>query len=211
MPLYHLLGAAGDNPGALKGRIRKSFAVSTIAYSCFALIVLALCSNITQFMTGETQAEVVSYLRWETIAFIVGHVSSFSAVVFVTIGKSPYIAVMTAGKAILTILADIFLIPTFGINGVAFSNIAVNLFVGIICFLLVEFKEFKDVTPTKDFGWAKQWVRIEVFSGAQILLDNLIYALIVCRMVNDAAEQGNYWAANNFIWSCLLIPITALA
>lgn len=30
-------------------------------------------------------------------------------------------------------------------------------------------------------------------------------------MVNAAAEQGNYWTANNIIWGLLLIPITALA
>lgn len=29
-------------------------------------------------------------------------------------------------------------------------------------------------------------------------------------MVNMVAEQGNYWIANNFIWSWLLIPISAL-
>lgn len=30
-------------------------------------------------------------------------------------------------------------------------------------------------------------------------------------MVNEVAEQGNYWVANNIVWSLLLIPISALA
>ena len=42
-------------------------------------------------------------------------------------------------------------------------------------------------------------------------MDNLIYAVMICKMVNLVEEQGNYWLANNFIWGWLLIPITALA
>lgn len=50
-----------------------------------------------------------------------------------------------------------------------------------------------------------------MFSGAQILLDNIIYFAIVCKMVNAVAEQGNYWTANNIIWGFMLVPISALA
>lgn len=41
-------------------------------------------------------------------------------------------------------------------------------------------------------------------------MDNIIYALMVIRMVNAVSESGNYWLANNFIWGWLLIPITCL-
>jgi len=30
-------------------------------------------------------------------------------------------------------------------------------------------------------------------------------------MINDVAEVGNYWIANNFIWGWLLVPVIALA
>ncbi|MBD5410053.1 MAG: hypothetical protein HDR53_03085 [Treponema sp.] len=33
---------------------------------------------------------------------------------------------------------------------------------------------------------------------------------MICKMVNMVSEQGNYWIANNFIWSWLLIPVNAL-
>lgn len=52
---------------------------------------------------------------------------------------------------------------------------------------------------------------IGLFGGFQIVLDNIIYSAVVCKMVNAAAEQGNYWTANNIIWGLLLIPILALA
>lgn len=214
VPLYHLLNEVKGAPGVLKRRIHYSFAVSTALYAIFSIVCFALCSNITQFMTGGTRAEIISYLRLETIAFIAGHISSFAVVVFVVAGKPSYIVALTVGRAILTIVTDSFFIPMFGVNGVACSNIAINLFAGLICFALVEYSEFRQVSvqpSTNGYGWLRQWAVIGVFSGTQILLDNLIYALIVCKMVNDVAEQGNYWVANNFIWGFLLIPVLALA
>ena len=165
-------------------------------------------------MTGDARAEIISYLRLETLAFIARHISSFAVVVFVVAGKPSYILTLTVGRAILTILTDSFFIPAFGVNGVAFSNIVINLFAGLICFALVErlgFRQASAQPSTYGTEWLRQWAKIGVFSGAQILLDNLIYALIVCKMVNDVMEQGNYWVANNFIWGLLLVPISALA
>ena len=214
VPLYHLFNVVKDEPGVLKRRIHYSFAVSTALYTVFSIVCFALCSNITQFMTGDTRAEIISYLRLETIAFIAGHISSFAVVVFVVAGKPSYIVALTVGRAILTILTDSFFIPMFGVNGVACSNIAINLFAGLICFALVEYSGFRQVSvqpSTNGYGWLQQWAVIGVFSSTQILLDNLIYALIVCKMVNDVAEQGNYWVANNFIWGLLLVPVSALA
>lgn len=43
------------------------------------------------------------------------------------------------------------------------------------------------------------------------MLDNVIYLVVVCKMVNAVSEQGNYWTANNIIWGLMLIPISALA
>ena len=214
VPLYHLLNMVKGEPGVLKRRIHYSFAVSTALYAVFSIACFALSSNITQFMTGDTEAEIISYLRLETIAFIAGHISSFAVVVFVVAGKPSYIVALSVGRAILTILMDLFLIPAFGVNGVAFSNIVINLFAGLICFALVLHSGFRQVSvqpSANGYRWLWQWAKIGVFSGAQILLDNLIYALIVCKMVNDVAEQGNYWVAKNFIWGFLLVPILVLA
>ena len=57
----------------------------------------------------------------------------------------------------------------------------------------------------------KDYLFIGLFGGLQILLDNMIYFAVVCKMVNAVAEQGNYWVANNIIWGFMLIPILALA
>ncbi len=49
------------------------------------------------------------------------------------------------------------------------------------------------------------------FSGIESLLRNFVFMMMIVRMVNIVAEQGNYWIANSFIWNWLLIPGLALA
>lgn len=47
-------------------------------------------------------------------------------------------------------------------------------------------------------------------SGTESLIRNIIYILMIIRMVNIVNEQGTYWVANNFIWGWLLLPIIQL-
>ena len=72
----------------------------------------------------------------------------------------------------------------------------------------------KQIKPAKygkeDLPNLKDWGRVGLFAGGQQFLDNIIYALMICRMVNAVAESGNYWVSNNFIWGWLLIPVTCL-
>lgn len=57
----------------------------------------------------------------------------------------------------------------------------------------------------------KEWFKVGKFSGIESLLRNLVFMIMVIRMVNLVSEQGNYWIANNFIWQWLLLPGLALA
>ena len=58
-----------------------------------------------------------------------------------------------------------------------------------------------------DGKFAVSWMRIGSFAGIQIFLDNFIYTVMVCRMVNAVSESGNYWVANNFIWGWMLVQV----
>lgn len=212
VPLYHLFNTVAKDREKLSGRIRVAFLVSTIVYVLFSVGVLMSLPATASFMAASQQATVVSYLRWETVAFICGHVGSFAAVVFVIAGRPQYINALTVGKVGLTVIGDLMLIPAFGVNGIAYSNIATNSIAGALCFLMLRKENlFVPATQMEPIGWLKDWARVGLFSGVQIFLDNIIYALIVCKMVNEVAEQGNYWVANNFIWGVLLVPTMALA
>ena len=159
---------------------------------------------------GEIE-EVTEYLRLETIGFIIGNIVSFVNVLFVVLEKPLYIYAMLVLKTVFTIIGDLFLIPRFGVNGVAWSNIAVNTVCVVLCLIAVFRENLFTVSLRFEKAFLKDYLFIGLFGGSQILLDNLIYAAVVCKMVNQVEEQGNYWVANNIIWGLMLIPISALA
>jgi Na+-driven multidrug efflux pump len=117
------------------------------------------------------------------------------------------------GKILLSLLSDLILIPNFGVEGVAISNIISNVVVGLIgVVILFVTKNIKvDKFVKEDLSYLKMWGKVGLFAGSQQFLDNIIYALMIVRMVNAVSESGNYWVSNNFIWGWLLIPITCLA
>lgn len=211
VPLYALLNKCREDMGKFKERIFQSFLVVNVIYIAFSVIILIYCYDIVSTMVSERIHEVTGYLELETIGFMIANVVSFVNVLFVVLEKPLYIYTMTILRTVFTIIGDTILIPKFGVNGVAYSNIAVNLVCVILCLIGV-YKEKLIVISFKPEGvFVRDYLRIGSFSGLQIFLDNFIYFAIVCKMVNAVAEQGNYWTANNIIWGLMLIPITALA
>ena len=184
-------------------------------YALFSLGVLVYGVVLIQAMNpAEIDVATVSaYLRLETVAFMIGIIISFVNVVFVVIGKDKNVYIFLAIRTALSVVADFVLIPRFGVYGIALSNIVVNMLLSVSSFVMLYLQKL--VKPCRfyksDLPVLKEWSRTGVFSGMQQFVDNAVYAVMICKMVNMVAEQGNYWIANNFIWGWLLIPISALA
>lgn len=211
VPLYALLNGCIKDKEKFSGRILQTFLIVNVVYILFSVAVYARCNAIVLSMVSDRTYEVTRYLRLETIGFIVANVVSFVNVLFVVLEKSFYIYVMIVLRTIFTVIGDLCLIPKLGVNGVAYSNIAVNVVCVILC-LIVVWKEKLIAAPVRfDGSLIREYLRIGIFSGFQIALDNIVYSVIVCKMVNEVEEQGNYWVANNIIWGLPLIPIGALA
>ena len=152
------------------------------------------------------------YLSLETIAFMIGIVFSYVSVVFIVIDKSKYMYAFLIAKIVLALLSDFALVPSVGVNGIASSNIIANTIMGALGVGILVCGKYMSVGKyqKEDITYFKDWGRIGLFAGGQQFLDNIIYALMICRMVNAVSESGNYWVSNNFIWGWLLIPITCL-
>lgn len=193
----------------------KTGVVSFIVYTLFSIGVLIYGVVLIRTMNTEgINIEVTNrYLQLETVAFMIGMIVSFVNVVFVVVGKSKNVYLFLVVSTILSLISDFILIPNFGVYGIAISNILVNVLLAIFSFGLlykqgyIKFCKFNK----SDIPVIKKWCKVGVFSGVQQFIDNLIYAVMICKMVNMVAEQGNYWIANNFIWGWLLIPVAALA
>ncbi len=211
VPLYALLNQCMQDTEQLKERIFQSFLVVNVIYILFSVFIFIHCNSIVSAMAFDHMQEVTKYLALETIGFMIANVVSFVNVLFVVLDKPRYIYAMVVLKTVFTVIGDLSLIPKFGVNGVAYSNIVVNSICVVLCLIAVFRENLIVVSFRFDRPFVKRYLFIGLFSGAQILLDNIIYSAIVCKMVNAVAEQGNYWTANNIIWGLMLIPISALS
>lgn len=211
VPLYALFHKCIQDSEKFKKRIFQSFLIVNIIYILFSFIVLMSCNSIVSAMTSDRIAEVTEYLRLETAGFIIGNIVCFVNILFVVLEKPFYIYAMVVLKTIFILIGDTFLIPQFGVNGVAYSDIAVSSVCVVLCLIVLYREKLITVSFRFDKTFLKDYLSIGSFSGFQILLDNIIYSAIVCKMVNAAAEQGNYWTANNIIWGLMLLPVSALA
>lgn len=217
VPLYSILNNIfKDNNKEGSHFIFKSLLIVFFLYFVFNIGILIYGKKLISYMNpNENNIQEISlYLYLETIAFMIGIIPSFFNVVFVVTEKKNNVYIFLISQIILGIFADFILIPNIGVNGIAISNIITNLILSIVGFIVLYHQKiiipcfFKNEKINKDKYIS--WLNKGFYSGVQQFIDNIIYILMVCKMVNMVSEQGNYWVANNFIWGWLLIPVKAL-
>ena len=216
VPLYSILNRIFKNDtDNFPKYVFKTATLTFVIYALFSLGILIRGVDLIKAMNPDEIdiATVNTYLQLETVAFIIGIVISFVNVVFVVIGKEKNVYLFLVVQLILSFVADLFLIPSFGVYGIAISNIIVNIILAITSFIILYIQKYIKAClfhKTDLLVW-KEWGKIGLSSGIQQFIDNLFYAVMICKMINTVAEQGNYWIANNFIWGWLLIPVSALS
>lgn len=213
VPMYSVLSKAYKRDDFNKVVFKLGVIVVGL-YALFSLGTFFYGISLVSYMNPSEIdiAAAYRYLSLETIAFMIGIVFSYASVVFLVIDKSRYMYAFLVAKILLALLADFALIPAMGIDGIAVSNIIANGVMGALAIgLLIYIKQLRPGKYSKeDLPHLKDWGRIGLFAGGQQFLDNIIYALMIVRMVNAVSQSGNYWVSNNFIWGWLLIPITCL-
>ena len=214
VPMYSVLSKAYKKENFNQVVFKLGIIVVAL-YALFSLGTFFWGIGIINYM-NPNEIDIVAayrYLSLETIAFMVGIIFRYASVVFLVIDKSRYMYAFLVAKILLALLADFALIPGIGIDGIAVSNIIANGVMGALAIgLLIYIKQLRPGKYSKeDLPNFKDWGRIGLFAGGQQFIDNIVYALMICRLVNVVSESGNYWVSNNFIWGWLLIPITCLA
>ena len=143
--------------------------------------------------------------------------TNYNDMYMVTLGKEKYVYALTAVKLVLCLLVDTFMVSTLpvslnlGVNGIAFSNIIVNVILVATAIILLSKEGIALFKKEKlSFGWMKDFAKVGGISGLESFVRNIAYMLMIARMVNMVGEQGTYWVANNFIWGWLLLPVLQL-
>ena len=199
--------------------MRTGLLVSVGAYMVLSFLIIALAKPLLSLMATDTSIINASatYIRIESVASIFSLAFNFVMVGMVTLGKEKYVYALTAVKLVLCLLVDTFMVSTLpislnlGVNGIAYSNIIVNLLLLAIAIVLLHKEGIAIFKKEKlSFGWMKEFAKVGGISGVESFVRNIAYMLMVSRMVNMVGEQGTYWVANNFIWGWLLLPILQL-
>ena len=220
VPLYFLLGKSLGNREEFATKVKSGLLLTAAVYALLSLLLIVLAQPLIVFM-GQQQhllEATVSYIRLETVANLFSTLWKFMLVVLVTLGRQKIMYTVLALQMVLSIVLDSFLVSNLpfslqlGVNGIALSNITVNLLMVALSLLLLKKEGVFQVRSQKNtFLWMKEWWIVGKFSGLESLVRNLAFMLMVVRLVNLVAEQGTYWVANSFIWNWLLLPNLALA
>lgn len=207
VPMYFVFNRAKDDD-ELSSRINTTFIIGCVLYALISIVIYIYASSLTAYMNAP--AESVNYLRLETIGFVIGFVSSYLFVLFVVRGKKEYFVTLLIAKVAMLCIGNMILIPEYGVTGVAWTNISVNMIIAAVSILLLRREKLLRKWKGIDKPALKDWVTTGAFSGGQVFIANLIYVLIVMKMVNEVSQMSNYWLANNFIWGWLIIPVAAV-
>ncbi len=219
LPLFFFIGKVLTDKQEFSNRMRTGLIVSMSAYTLLSIVIIALAKPLLTLMATDLSIIEASatYIRIESVASIFSLAFNFIMVGMVTLGKEKYVYILTAVKLVLCVLVDTFMVSTLpislnlGVNGIAFSNIIVNLVLVITAIILLSKEGIVIFKKEKlNFAWMKDFVKIGGISGLESFVRNIAYMLMIARMVNMVGEQGTYWVANNFIWGWLLLPILQL-
>ena len=219
LPLFFFIGKVLTDKKEFANRMRTGLLVSVGAYTVLSIIIIVLAEPLLSLMATDKAIIDASatYIRIESVASIFSLAFNFIMVGMVTLGKEKYVYVLTAVKLVLCLLVDTFMVSTLpvslnlGVNGIAFSNIIVNVLLVATAIILLNKEGIVLFKKEKlSFRWMKDFAKVGGISGLESFIRNIAYMLMIVRMVNMVGEQGTYWVANNFIWGWLLLPVLQL-
>ena len=219
LPLFYFIGMAIKNRIELENKFRTGIIFTGGIYALLSILIVIFAVPLIRIMAQDTALinETATYIRFETVAAIFMTLVKFSLVTLVVINKDKYLYYLLGLQMLLTILIDVFFVSNLsislnlGVNGIAFSNIIVNLFLMILVYFILKKEDINIFSKQKlNFSWIKDLFKIGGISGLESFVRNIAFMFMVIRMVNVVGEQGTFWVANNFIWGWLLLPVLQL-
>ncbi|MDR2836222.1 MAG: hypothetical protein LBV69_08570 [Bacteroidales bacterium] len=219
LPLFFVLGKSLSNKNEFINKIKGGLLLTGIIYFILSCVLFIFAKPLVIFMAQDKELvdATVDYIRLETVAALLSTLFKFMLTVLITLKKDGYMYLTLGIQMLLSILLDTFLVSNLnvslkiGVNGVAITNIIVNSISLVICLFLLKNENMSIFTGEKmSFTWVKEWFQVGKYSGLESLVRNVVFSIMIIRMVNMVSEQGSYWVANNFIWNWLLLPALAL-
>ena len=182
LPLYFFIGNVIQDKKELTNRIKTGLLITLSVYLLITIIILIFADPLLKLMA--TSPDIIeasaTYIRIESIANIFSIISSFVLIVLIDLGKSKNVYLLTFIKLILCMLLDIFLVSSLpisinlGINGIAITNIIVNLLLFIVTIIILYKEKINIFNNEKlNFNWLKDFFKISGISGIESFVRNI--------------------------------------
>ena len=214
LPLFFFVGKVVNDREEFSNRVRSGLVITGILYAILSVVICIFAEPLLKAMAASPDIlrDSAVYIRIESVASLFTVLFNFACVALVALGRERNVYALTGVKLILCVVSDLIFVRPFGVNGIGYSNIAVNLVLLVFTVMILQRNGYRIISKEKlSFLWAKNFAKRGSLSGLESFVRNIAYMLMVSRMVNMVGEQGTYWVANNFIWGWLLLPVNQLA
>lgn len=221
LPLYYLLGRSIKNREKFKIRLSLAFSIFCVVYFILSSVIYYFSNSLFIYMKLAPELHNLSkqYIHLEILATAFSSIYIFNCFTLYLLNAKSYVYNLLIIQVLLNILFDSLFVSSFsfslklGVLGVGYTNIAVNF---ILLFVASFFMKKLSISFSlqgwkKQFRWLQCWGRSFLLSGGESFVRNIIFILMILRMVNSVQESGTYWLANQFIWGWLLVPFLALS
>ena len=216
LPLFFMLGLSLGKEKEFENKVRTGLIITFLIYGFLSALMIIFAESLTIFMQQQPQLvdATVSFIRLETIASVFYTMFKFILIVLISLNKDKILYWLLGIQMVLTILLDALLISqlsfsfSIGVNGIAITNMIVNAVLLLITLWLLKREGINILSKERlSFEWMRTWFKVGSYSGLESLVRNLAFSLMIIRLMNVVAEQGNFWVGNNFIWGWLLLPV----
>lgn len=220
LPMLFLIGRFLQTREQFNKAVSNGLLLVGVLYVVLSTFTAIFARPLVVFMAQKTELvdATVTYIRLEAIALVLAAVARFFTLVLLVLKRDISLLIVLGVQLVLSVVFDsLFLSPLsfslqLGVNGIAITNIIVNVILIIVLVMTVRREGVRLFGPgfSIDVQWLKDWLRVGGLSGLESFVRNAAFVLMVIRLVNVVQEQGTFWVTNNFIWGWLLIPVLAL-
>ena len=169
----------------------------------------------------EIQRETRDFLAVSILSVPFTLLAAAIVVLFEALGLRALVFVMAVANILIRFALDSLLFGGYsfsldaGVVGVGWATFLASaaLFAfGFLLLLRVKGVPLRELRARPSFAGMREYLRVGFGSGADSLIRNTAYFVMIIRVVNaiGATEIGGYYLAIQILWSFMLVPILAL-
>lgn len=221
LPLFYFIGKTLNNDKISKEKIITSLFFTILIISSFSLTISLNINSLTKFMMQKPELieSTTSYIKLELIGIILFFLYKTMSVILIQHQEIKTILSLLIIELSFTVICDFAFIGNsyfglhLGVNGIAYTNIIVNTFtVSLAIYKILKLYNihFYDTLKYINFFSIKELIGVGSISGLESFVRNLVFILMIIKMINKIGKQGDFWLMMNFMWGWILLPILAL-